>query len=226
MIEYALIAVAGALSSLHCVGMCGMLVLAYSSRGVSFTADAAYNAGRILAYAVLGAVAALVGVRLGGMFSITAWISIACGALMMIGGLAMLDVLPVPARVALARIPAIGRVQAALVRRKSVGGTMALGMLTPLLPCGMLYAMLAKAATAGSMGDGATTMAVFGLGMAPALMMLGSLSSRITPRVRLRAERLAGVVIVVLGVIMVLRGSHVPFLPAMAGSTHCENCVQ
>ena len=223
MIEYGLIVLVGALASVHCVGMCGMLVLAYSSRNASILFDVAYNAGRITAYALLGAIAGGIGAHLGELFSVAAWISIACGMVMIAGGLAMLNAIPVPARIALARIPAVSRIQGSLMRSRTTAGTLTLGLLTPLLPCGMLYAMLAKAATAGSVVDGAMTMAAFGVGMAPALMVLGALSSRLSFRTRIHAERLAAIVIVALGVVMILRGAHVPFFSPVVGG-HCETC--
>jgi len=76
----------------------------------------------------------------------------------------------------------------------------------------MLYGMLALAAASRSILEGASTMAVFGIGMTPALFALGSLSSFFSARVRKGAEKLAALSIIFMGVILILRGFHVPFL--------------
>jgi sulfite exporter TauE/SafE len=46
------------------------------------------------------------------------------------------------------------------------------------MPCGLVYAALALAATAGSAAAGAATMAAFGAGTFPTLFALGALARR------------------------------------------------
>src|SRR5690348_10126185 len=57
----------GLVSSLHCLGMCGPIVLSYSVslRGPRLSAHLAYTSGRILTYKFLGAIAGLPGRALG-----------------------------------------------------------------------------------------------------------------------------------------------------------------
>jgi sulfite exporter TauE/SafE len=107
---------------------------------------------------------------------------------------------------------AVNKLHGKLIRGSSFGSKFSLGFLTPFLPCGILYAMLAKAATAGSAVSGALTMGVFGLGMAPSLMMLGGVSSFFSARMRKRAEIIAAATIIFMGIILLLRGLHVPFV--------------
>jgi uncharacterized protein len=52
-----------------------------------------------------------------------------------------------------------------------------LGVLLGFLPCGLIYAMLGKAASTGSPVDGALTMFAFGVGTAPALAQKRYLAS-------------------------------------------------
>ncbi len=126
--------------------------------------------------------------------------------------LEMLGVLPLPAVVSLGGRGSLPvRLHGDLIRRQSYWSKFSLGFLTPVLPCGVLYAMLAKAA-AGSASHGALTMIVFGVGMAPALMLLGSVSSFFSARVRQGADILAAATIILMGVILILRGLHVPFV--------------
>jgi sulfite exporter TauE/SafE len=55
-------------------------------------------------------------------------------------------------------------------------------------------------------------MAVFALGMTPSLGALGGFSSLFSARLRKGAERLAALSILLMGVVLLLRGLHIPFL--------------
>ncbi len=223
MIEYGLIFLTGALASLHCIGMCGAVVLAYSTQVPSGTPSrrsriaaeilrhGTYNGGRIMSYAALGALLSAAGLRLVWVKNAGDYISVAAGAVMVVAGLAMLGVLRIPARIALGG-GAVTRLHAGLLRGSSPARTLALGVLTPLLPCGMLYGMLAKAAASATVGGGALTMAVFALGMTPSLSALGGFSSLFSARMRRGAERLAAASILLMGIVLLLRGLHIPFL--------------
>jgi uncharacterized protein len=222
MFDYSLIFLAGLLSTAHCVGMCGMIVLAYSSqhaRGETFwmkkewLVHLAYNVGRIFSYALLGALVGYAGLSLSMVQGAASVISIVGGIAMILAGLAMLGVLPVPVALSPGGSSlALKKFRARLLLAPSIPSKLSLGLLTPLLPCGVLYAMIGKAANAGGAAEGALTMAVFGAGMAPGLLALGSLSSLLSVKMRRGAEIVAAVTIVLMGVILVLRGLHVPFL--------------
>src|SRR5271165_1860403 len=87
------------LASLHCAQMCGPIVLSFSltdnSRGTCF----AYNAGRILTYSVLGAIAGMAGrgvASLGRLAGIEEGAALVCGILMVIAGLVMFGALRRP----------------------------------------------------------------------------------------------------------------------------------
>ena len=235
MIDYSLIFITGLLTSLHCVGMCGAIVLAYSMPVAGTVAvsrnpialHAAYNVGRILSYALLGAIVGMVGITISGFGRVSEIVAIASGAIMILAGLAMLGVLPIPATLSLGG-NGVGKLHGKLIREKSISSKFSLGFLTPVLPCGILYAMLAKAASTGSALNGAITMAVFGAGMAPSLMLLGGFTSFFSAKVRKRAEMVAAVAIMLMGITLVLRGLHVPFVsfipmggPAASGHHSC-----
>ena len=236
MIDYSLIFITGLLTSLHCIGMCGPIVLAYSMpsmkstgpvRGLGLGSHVAYNGGRVLSYALLGAIVGMIGMTLSGFERVAEIVAIVSGAIMILAGFAMLGVLPIPTTLSFGG-SGIGKLHGKLIRGKSLLSKVSLGFLTPLLPCGILYAMLAKAASAGSAVNGAMTMAVFGIGMAPSLMLLGGFTSFFSAKVRKRAEMIAAIAIVLMGVTLVLRGLHVPFVsfipmggPAASGHHSC-----
>ena len=225
MIEYGVIFLTGALASLHCIGMCGAVVLAYSIQvqtgvpagwsrvAAGILRHGTYNGGRVLSYAALGALLSAAGLRLVWVKSAGDYLSIAAGSVMVVAGVAMLGWLRIPARISLGgRSGLATRLHARLLVGASPVRTLALGLLTPLLPCGMLYGMLAKAAAAETVGGGALTMAVFALGMTPSLSALGGFSSLFSARMRKGAERLAAASIILMGVVLLLRGLHIPFL--------------
>jgi sulfite exporter TauE/SafE len=81
-----------------------------------------------------------------------------------------------------------------------------LGLLLGFLPCGLLYPIFINAAASGNFFPGAMTMAVFGLGTAPALIFFGFLVTKIQPKLKLALYRLAAVLIILLGVKTLLRG--------------------
>ncbi len=236
MIDYSLIFITGLLTSLHCLGMCGPIVLAYaaSSNGAAQTngnaaalkLHAAYNAGRIMSYVLLGVLAGLLGIALGAMLNeVAEAIAIVGGAIMIIAGIGMLGLIAVPSFFINGKAGAVLRkMHGALLRKRTLTSKFALGMLTPLLPCGILYAMFAKASTSGSIASGALTMATFGIGIVPALLLMGSLSSFLSLRMRKGAEQLAAFAIIFMGVILLLRGFHVPYLGWLSGTDNGGQC--
>lgn len=227
MIEYGLIFTAGLLASMHCLGMCGPIVLAYSVAGKGeqekgrmgeWELHAAYNTGRILSYTLLGALAGLVGLTFSSLNVISETVAIVGGVIMLLAGLSMFGLLPLPTQLLPEHASSVLRqLHRALLLRRTFASKFSLGLLTPLLPCGILYAMVAKAATTGSIAGGALTMAVFGAGMAPALGLMGSFSSFFSLRLRKGAQQLAAVTIALMGVILILRGLHVPYLAWLTG---------
>ncbi len=233
MLDYGIIFFTGLLTSLHCVGMCGAIVLAYSmpAPGAAEAArpplllHAAYNGGRILSYALIGALLGALGMTLSAIERAGEIVAIVSGVIMIGGALAMFGVLSLPSTVSFG-LGGVSRAHGSLIRGKTLASKFSLGALTPFLPCGLLYAMLARSAATGSAVHGAATMAVFGAGMAPALVLLGGFSSFFSARIRRGAELAAAAAILVMGVTLVLRGFHVPFaafLPVggpMAGEKH------
>jgi len=222
-VEFGVMFMLGLLSSLHCVQMCGPIVLSYSvavsefKKGVSpapilLRNHLAYNAGRILTYATLGAVAGIAGKTLGllgrlaGLSHIGA---IVAGALMMVVGISMLGIIPSSALTSrLFRIPSsLLRRAGKLLSAPGSGNRFLLGLALGFLPCGLIYAALLKAMSTGSALAGAGTMLVFGLGTAGALLALGMFSSAIRIRLNRWGSQLAAVGVTLMGFFLIWRGS-------------------
>jgi sulfite exporter TauE/SafE len=175
---------ASLLGSVHCAAMCGGFVCLYTDAGakraVGVRPHAAYNAGRLLSYVLLGAVAGFVGQgvdQLGRMSGISRLAAIVAGTMMVLwGGSTLLAAAGV-------RVPRRGTprvLQAGLtslvVRFRNQSPTVrgaATGLLTTLLPCGWLYVFVAAAGSTGRVSDAMIVMLAFWLGTLPMMLTLG-----------------------------------------------------
>jgi hypothetical protein len=212
MIDFSLVFAAGFLGSAHCVGMCGGFVLAASKapgRTARLTRQLLYFAGKTLTYTVLGATVGLAGETVGAAFAgVQDAISIGAGALMLVLGLHLLGVLGrLPAMGTLMHWPPFRAVSRYLTQTCSAVGALGLGLLNGLLPCGLVYSLLAMAAAAGTMLGGALTMLVFGGATVPALFALAWIGDLLQPDWQHRLHRASGALVIVLGLITVLRGT-------------------
>ncbi len=175
----------GLTGSLHCVGMCGPLMLAMGA-GNGLHSALAYQTGRIAVYILLGA---------------------------LLGGLGLGMQLWNAQSTVLARQPWFARFQLRLRSVASTfavqGGLRAklvLGACNGLLPCGLVYLAVIAAANAGSPAKGAAFMLAFGLGTLPLLLGSLFLGRRI---VRSGPDRLAALtpyVIGLAGLLLLWRG--------------------
>lgn len=231
----------GLVSSLHCVQMCGPIVLSYSvalseltksaSASSSFTPllrnHLAYNAGRILTYTALGALAGIAGGTLGFLGRLAGFshtIAVASGALMIVAGITMLGLIPSRALGSnLLRIPSsflrrVGR----LLSAAGAGNRFFLGLALGFLPCGLIYAALLKAMATGSALAGACSMLAFGLGTAGALLVLGMFSSAIRMRVNRWGSQVAAAGVTLMGILLVWRGT-MPGMLMLGGHMHAHH---
>lgn len=212
------IAAASLLGSVHCAGMCGGFV-AMAGDGVSGSARAVtqltYNAGRLVSYLTLGAIAGAVGhaVDLAGRAAgVGRFAAVLSGSIMILWGLgALLETQGVPVlRARLALPKRLTQALASLRSRPPIWRALALGLLTTLLPCGWLYAFAMSAAGTGSASNGALVMAAFWAGNAPVLLGLGVLLSAAVGRVRRHVPVLSAAVIFGIGLFTVTVRANLP----------------
>jgi len=211
----------GLAGSVHCLGMCGgisgALALGTGSRG-RWLAPLLNSAGRVSSYALAGTLAGGASwtlVRLAGeshadhaagagplmllLHGLTALLFILIG-LAMLGGRGFAP---------LAWLEAAGarlwRHWEPLARRalpaRGAAGAYAAGLLWGWLPCGLVYSMLAVAASSASPWRGALLMAAFGLGTSFAVIAAGVAagSGGGWMRQRHRLRRPAGALLIVFG---------------------------
>jgi len=219
----------GGAASGHCVAMCGGLSMAL---GLATARDArgrprkdllvAYQAGRMLSYA-------LIGFAFAGAFA---------GLVMLLDDETLRRTLRVLSAVGLGlaaavsfgrfRDPgnAIGRLVwprlAPLGRRllpvDSIPRALGFGMVWGWMPCGFVYTVLILASLQGDAIRGAATMLAFGLGTAPALLAV-ALGARSLERVvsRLPVRQLTGSLLLASAVLTLAGPWIVEWLPGMHG---------
>ena len=214
-LELGLIFALGLLGSLHCVQMCGPIVLAFSlplKRSDALRANLGYNAGRILTYALLGALAGAVGGGIGMVGRLAGLASgarVFAGTAMIVAGILMIGLLPSNGLVTIQQRGVTARFRTLIGRRLlAPNGKFTLGLTLGFLPCGLVYAALLKAVDSGSALSGAATMLAFGAGTAVALLSVGAASSFV--RLPRWSNRLAAVFMMLAGALLVWRGLMVP----------------
>jgi uncharacterized protein len=216
-LEFSAIFSVGLVSGMHCVGMCGPIVLSYSlgMRQGRLAAHAAYNGGRILTYMFLGALAGTAGHGLGllgRMAGMASGARIAAGAAMIVAGALLVRTSSPLVRIqsgGIGGIGIIGRFSAAmgsLIRGPRASGKFALGLALGFLPCGLIYAALLKAIDSAGAVAGGLTMLAFGLGTAVALGAVGAASSFAGLRLGRWSNRLAAASVMAFGAILLWRG--------------------
>jgi len=195
----------GIVGGAHCVAMCGGVASLLGSAapgGARYVV--AYNAGRVLSYTVLGAAASALG-TLSSDFDAARFLLRALAAVcMLVVGLHLVG-LPTPAKTLESLGAPLWRRIAPVAKRllplRSPLHAIALGAVWGLMPCGMIYAALALAASAQSPSLGAATMAAFGVATLP--VMLGAFAAARTVGARVAngwVRRGAGIVVLGLGV--------------------------
>ncbi len=203
-------ALAGLVGSPHCVGMCGPFALACGERAGH---HAAWHAGRLLTYALLGAAAGAAGAAIPG----PAWVASAVSAVLVIWfAAALAGLAPEPAL----RVPGLGRLAIRAARRDDRASRFLFGMANGLLPCGLVYAALGMAVATGSGVGGAAVMVAFGATTVPALAALGLGVRRLTaPRPWLRGALAALVLVTGLWAVAQRHEMHAA-VPAASAATH------
>jgi hypothetical protein len=162
-----------------------------SSETERLAAMTAYHGARLSAYAAIGAVCGAVGRQpLEWFFDSPAvllpWVLV---AVFLVFGFGLEKKLPKPP----ALIKWSARMRFRLGKLSPIRGGLAMGALTPLLPCGPLYLLFGAALLTGSAIRGAEFALAFGLGTVPLLWLaqqqLKHLKKRLKPATLVRVQR-------------------------------------
>jgi len=195
----------GVLTSIHCVGMCGGIMLSQSinkdskSKFDSIKPALLYNAGRVVSYTILGGIVGALGSVLSLSPSVKAGLQIFAGVFMIIMGLNM-------SGYSIFRKFNIKLPWSACNLKKKPKTPFLVGVLNGLMPCGPLQTMQLYALGTGSAFNGALAMLLFSLGTVPLMLTFGSLSGLISKGYTKTLLKFSGILVVVLGIVMGTRG--------------------
>ncbi len=216
--------------SLHCAGMCGaFVVFAVGGEDVKaggqWRTQVAYHGGRLLTYALLGALAGGIGSLVDLAASqaqlqhVAAWLA---GGVMVAVGMATLARHWSGLRIASWKPPAALTRLLATGHRAAAGLTpvrraLAIGLLTTLLPCGWLWTFALAAAGTGSPWRGAVVMAAFWTGTVPVLAVLGTGVKKAMGLFGPRLKLASAVAVIALGLWMIVSRDAVSMVPWVKG---------
>jgi hypothetical protein len=169
-----------------------------------------YVAGKALTYSFIGGLAGLFGhwvVRSSAFGHYQALFAYVLGGALVLLGLGMVGVLPL-ARVRLALPRAwnpLSEICAAFVQSPGRVTSLLLGAASGFLPCPITASLAAAAATTHSVALGVAAMAGLGVGTSVVLLLIGLSGSAIDTRVRRIGLRGAGLIVLLIGMITLLR---------------------
>jgi sulfite exporter TauE/SafE len=214
------------------MGMCGPFALVIGQASPTLRSNAArqclYSAGRVFTYAVLGALVGYFGWRITrsvpAFINLPALLAIAAGLLLIWQGLVSAGVVRV-GKWKTAPTPCLaGTLFAGLLTGNRWLDVFLAGMFTGLLPCGLLYGMLALAASSASIPLAAATMVTFGFGTIPMMIAAGMLGSVVNTAARKKLYIVAAWCVVLTGTVSVARGVSFLRLPGYEGGGRCPMC--
>ena len=226
---YFVLFIVGALTSIHCVGMCGGIMLSQSinkdskSKFDSIKPALLYNAGRVVAYTFLGGIVGALGSVFALSINVKAGLQIFAGIFMIIMGLKM-------SGYSLFRKFNIKLPWSACSLKKKPKTPFLVGVLNGLMPCGPLQTMQLYALGTGSAYKGALSMLLFSLGTVPLMLTFGALSGLISKGYTKTLLKFSGILVVVLGLIMgsrglALAGLNIPTTATLAAGLSGNNSI-
>lgn len=226
---------AAILGSLHCVGMCGPIVLALpkkdKSKFAAFISRFVFNLGRIFTYSVLGLIVGYLGSKIS-LFGYQQILSIILGS-----AIILYYLLPNNLKSKLYASGLVSRFTSQITKgmRKFLGDNrllpmFILGTLNGLLPCGFLYLILASASITGSAFNGFLVMFFFGLGTLPSMYSVSVAGGLLNYNLKQKFIKLIPAYAIVLALLLILRGLNLgipyvsPKTPGTAIQSGCEHC--
>ena len=201
-VSYGILFILGIVTSLHCLSMCGGIVI---SQSIAFEnpikSTLLYNVGRVIAYTTVGAIVGGIGSIVSFSPLLKGYITIFAGVFMILMGLSMLQSFAFLRRYI--KLPTIFNVSKFKSNRNA---PLLIGLATGLMPCGPLQTMQIYALGTGSILKGAFSMFVFSVGTIPLMMGLGTISGYISNGLNKKLLKLSSVLVIILGLIIVNRG--------------------
>ncbi len=199
-----------------CMALVGGLVLGISARyselhpdytsAQKFTPHLMFNLGRVLGFALLGG---LIGAVFKVSPAVLAFLTVAVGLVMLLMGVKLTELFPKLNSISLT-LP-VSLAKALGINKEHGSNKLAFlsGVLTFFLPCGFTQAMQLYAISTGNFAMGAMVMGLFALGTTPGLLSIGGLSSFMKGQAAKMFFKMAGIVVVLLGIFNIQNGWYV-----------------
>jgi sulfite exporter TauE/SafE len=189
-----------------------------------------YNTGRLTTYCFLGGLAGALGQVIctqqglaaaplldGSLDLAQRTLAVVAGLLMIAMALQFFGLLQVFHRLKVGfGGSALAKSLRSLLEARSSAAPLAFGVFNGFLPCPLVYAFVAQAASTAEASSGVLVMAAFGLGTYPAMLLMGGVGRAVAPAWRQRGVWMAGCAILILGLVTLGRG----FLPSDAHVGH------
>lgn len=200
----------GMVGSFHCVGMCGPLALSLPMKEngfwPKFSGAILYNLGRVVTYAVFGAVFGIIG-RSVALFGYQQWLSV-------IVGLSIIVFVLLPKRMVSfhgpnAVVTFFEKLRSSLGRlffKRNYSSLFTIGLLNGLLPCGLVYMAAAAALATGDVVNSIAFMAFFGLGTVPAMWAVAFFGNYVTLGLRQKIRKAYPYLMTMMACLLILRG--------------------
>ncbi len=228
-----IIAIAFLGSFSHCVGMCGGIIIAYSStkiedgwsRPKQAAAHLLYSLGRVTTYVILGTMFGFLG-------GVAMFNNLANGILLILAGIFMiLTGLSLSGKIkfltliehSMSSASWYRKIFRELLQTKTLYSFFILGMINGLLPCGLVYFFAVTSASTGSPIYGALVMFIFGISTIPALFSLGFFVGLYkNSSIRALIIRLASISVIIFGLYTIKNGYEYIKYPQKTISQCCE----
>jgi len=205
----------GILGSLHCMGMCGPLVMSMPFKkardGKIILATINYHIGKALTYSLFGLLAG----SIGQTFAFFKWqqiLSILAGVVLLL--ITILPFLKNKIQLSKPIRDGFNRLFALAATQTELKYFLAFGFLNGLLPCGLVYTAIAGAAVTATPLNGMLFMLFFGLGTIPSLTSIILFQHKTGPRLRKYLSKSSYYISIFIGLILILRGLNlgVPYI--------------
>lgn len=212
----------GLVTSIHCVSMCGPMVVTYAVKGEEngpwhrkLVPNLAYQAAKITSYVLVGLTLGAIGSAFN-LDGVRPYIMLVAGVFMIIMGLGMTGKFPWAARLtprppkflmsALSKTRRKANADAA-VGESTLATPVSFGLLTGLMPCAPLMAAQLAAAGTGSVLGGGVAMLAFGLGTAPLMLAFGTASSLLPKQLKQHMMSVLAIVVILFGAMYLNRAA-------------------
>jgi uncharacterized protein len=215
----------GILGSFHCIGMCGPIALSLPVYALPkwqrMFYILLYNAGRMSAYALMGALFGLLGKQffIGGYQQ---FLSVGLGILILFflffskyldGNKSYISTFTNFIKRSLGNL---------LKNEKQFYTYILIGFLNGFLPCGLVYVAIAGAVATGDVLHSALFMAAFGLGTFPVMVTVTVLGNFISMQWRNQMRKAVPIFVGAMAVLLILRGLNlgIPYISPAIENTH------